>query len=244
MTSYTAYYYPMIRNDQDFRFGHCTSTWLTAVATAPVWCDERKLVEVSGFMHQKPSWKHQLHGSNGHQRWFALAHKFNSHLCPVVTVCSCWRSQVSVFSTATFVDISDPLRFISCAKSMIWISNKYILICFNMLLSDYHLFYYLEIGEQKSSNTYIRQKSPVISWSFIIKRGGRPSTNVREAMTFWCHGTSPYRFMVLTRSQRHLGVLKGDGFGGVGGLGAARLSLLGWGGFIFLGKSPKYHMEQ
>ena len=25
--------------------------------------------------------------------------------------------------------------------------------------------------------------------------------------------------MVLTRSQRHLGVLKGDGFGGVGGLG-------------------------
>eukprot|EP00434_Breviolum_minutum_P001856 symbB.v1.2.001645.t1/scaffold86.1/size363240/4 len=30
-------------------------------------------------------------------------------------------------------------------------------------------------------------------------------------MTFWCHGTSPYRFMVLTRSHRHLGVLKGPG---------------------------------
>ena len=88
-----------------------------------------------------------------------------------------------------------------------------------MLLSDYHPFYDVEIGEQKSSNTYIRQKSPVISSSFIIKRGGRHSTNVREAMTFWCRGTSPYRFMVLTRSQRHLGVLKGDGFGGLAGWG-------------------------
>ena len=132
MTSDTAYTIISLSNDRErsgqqfvsLDLGHCTSAWLTAVPTAPVWCDERKLVEVSGFMHQKPSWKHQLHGSNGHQRWFAFANKFNSHLYPVVTVCSCWRNQVSVFSTVTFVDISDPLRFISCAKSMIYESYE------------------------------------------------------------------------------------------------------------------------
>lgn len=63
--------------------------------------------------------------------------------------------------------------------------------------------------------------------------GGGDLPPTLEAMTFWCHGTAPYRFMVLARSHRHLGVLKGDGFRGVGGLGAARLSLLGWRCFIF-----------
>lgn len=67
----------------------------------------------------------------------------------------------------------------------------------------------------------------MISWSFIIKRGGGDLPPTLEAMTFWCHGTSPYRFMALARSHRHLGVLKGHGFGGVGGLGAARFVVVG-----------------
>ena len=133
-----------------FWFVHCTSMRLTAVPTAPVWCDERKLAEVSGFMHQKPSWKHQLQGTNSHQRWF---NKFNSHLYPVVTVCSCWLNKVSVFSTAIFHLWPFCISFLN-QKSMSYESEKH-----TNMLSNYYRLFYLEVRIRKTHAIHTSAKN-------------------------------------------------------------------------------------
>ena len=62
-------------------------TWLTAVPTAPVWC-ERKLVE-GGFQVSCIKNHHESISCTAATVAIALANKFTSHVYLVVTVCSC-----------------------------------------------------------------------------------------------------------------------------------------------------------